>query len=189
VRWGKILPTMKPKIKTIEQAFEFIQEVKVCLIFGSEKSGLPSLWEAVDLPERQEGEKGWGKKVMAIWAWKNELPAQFPDEIFYGKLPGGLAVLMFMEHLRDEHYPANHRSVSTCSALAQRAYQLIDLESQTTAEVRKSLSPTGRVSKSKVDTALVELQVTLNIVRSNAVGLKRDTWLPFKEQYHDFTDA
>jgi len=55
--------------------------------------------------------------------------------------------------------------------------------------VRKSLSPTGKVSKSKVDTALVELQVTLNIVRSNAVGLKRDAWLPFKEQYHDFSDG
>jgi hypothetical protein len=34
-----------------------------------------------------------------------------------------------------------------------------------------------------VDSSLVELQVTLNITRSNAPNLKLDTWLPFAEQY------
>jgi hypothetical protein len=33
------------------------------------------------------------------------------------------------------------------------------------------------------DAALKELQVTLNIVRSNEPGIDRDTWLPFKELY------
>ena len=160
------------KIKTFEQAFEFVLKVKTCLIFGSKTSDLPSLWDVVDLPGRQPGQPGWGAKVEAVWAWKNELPAQFPDEIFYGKLPGGLAVLMDMEHLRQVHYPAHHRPVSSCSP-------------HTTAGLRKALSPSGAISKSKVDSALVELQVTLNIIRSNAPNLKRDTWLPFAEQYPD----
>jgi hypothetical protein len=121
--------------------------------------------------------------VEAVWAWKNELPAQFPDEIFYGKLPGGLAMLMSMEHLRQVHYPSHHRPVSTCSALARRAFELIRREPHTTAELRKALSPSGAISKSKVDSSLVELQVTLNITRSNAPNLKLDTWLPFAEQY------
>ena len=178
---------MKPgrtiKVKTLEQAFEFVLKVKTCLIFGSEKSPLPSLWEVVDLPGRMPGQKGWGQKVEAIWAWKNELPAQFPDEIFYGKLPGGLAVLMCLKHLREQHYPAYHREISECSPLARRAYDLIRREPHTTAELRKALSPSGTISKSKVDGALVELQVTLNIVRSNASNVKTDTWLPFAEQY------
>lgn len=173
------------KIKTFEQAFEFVLKVKTCLIFGSKKSDLPSLWDVVDLPGRQPGQPGWGAKVEAVWGWKNELPAQFPDEIFYGKLPGGLAMLMSIEHLREVHYPAHHRPVSECSALARRAYELIRSEPRTTAELRKALSPSGALSKSKVDGALVELQVTLNITRSNARGLKRDTWLPFAEQYPD----
>ncbi len=178
---------MKPKrpvkIKTFEQAFEFILKVKTCLIFGSKTSDLPSLWDVVDLPGRQPGKPGWGEKVEAVWAWKNELPAEFPDEIFYGKLPGGLAVLMCIEHLRNVHYPAQHKPVSACSELARRAFALIRSEPRTTAELRKALSPSGAISKSKVDSALVELQVTLNITRSNAPKLKLDTWLPFAEQY------
>jgi hypothetical protein len=178
---------MKPKrpvkIKTIEQAFEFVLKVKTCLIFGSKTSDLPSLWDVVDLPGRQPGRPGWGEKVEAVWAWKNEVPAQFPDEIFYGKLPGGLAMLMSIEHLRQVHYPAHHRPVSQCSELARRAFALIRSEPRTTAELRKALSPSGAISKSKVDSALVELQVTLNITRSNALKLKLDTWLPFAEQY------
>jgi len=150
------------KVKTLEQAREFVLAVKTCLIFGSDKSTLPSLWDVVDLPERQPDEKGWGEKVTAIWAWKNELPAQFPDEIFYGKLPGGLAMLMCMEYLRKTHYPAHHRPVSTCKALAQRVFELIRMEPCTSAELRREISASGSISKSRIDTALVELQVTLN---------------------------
>lgn len=178
-------PARHPKVKTLEQALEFVLQVKVCLIFGSKTSHLPSLWDVVDLPGRMPGRKGWGQKVEAIWAWKNELPAEFPDEIFYGKLAGGLAVLMSVAHLRNIHYPSHHRAITECSSLAQRAMTLIRSEPQTTAELRKALSPTGALSKSKIESALVELQVTLNIARSNDANLKRDTWLPFAEQYPD----
>lgn len=174
-----------PKIKTLEQAYDFVREVKVCLIFGSQKSDLPSLWDVVDLPGRIPGKKGWGQKVEAIWAWKNELPALFPSEIFYGKLPGGLAVLMCVEHLREVHYPAAFQPVTECSHLAQRLYDRIRREPHTTAELRRALSGDERLSKSKIDTALVELQTTLNIVRSNAPEVKLDTWLPFRELYPD----
>ena len=176
------------RIKTFDQAHAFVLKVKTCLIFGSKKSDLPSLWDAVDLPERVPGQKGWGQKVEAIWAWKNELPARFPDGIFYGKLRGGLAVLMCVEHLRQVHFPACHKAVSECSPLARRAYDLIRREPHTTAEVRRALSPSGAISKSRIDTALVELQVTLNITRSNAANVKQDTWLPFAEQYPGIGD-
>ncbi len=178
-----------PKVKTIEQALEFVLEVKTCLIFGSKKSDLPCLWEVVDLPDRTGGRTKWGARLEAIWAWKNDLPAQFPEDVFYGKLPGKLAVLMCMDHLREVHYPKHHRPVTECSPLAQKAYILIRSEPHTTAELRQALSPSGTLSKSKLDTALVELQVTLNITRSNAPNVKKDTWLPFAEQYPDITHA
>jgi hypothetical protein len=38
-------------------------------------------------------------------------------------------------------------------------------------------------TKSQFDAALIELHVTLNIVRSNEAGVDRDTWLPFEEIY------
>ncbi len=171
------------KVKTLEQALEFVLKVKTCLIFGSKTSDLPCLWDVVDLPHRSGGRTKWGAKLEAIWAWKNELPAQFPDEVFYGKLPGGLAMLMCLKHLRQVHYPTHHRAVSECSPLARRAYELIRREPHTTAELRRALSPSGAIGKSKIETALVELQVTLNIARSNTANAKLDTWLPFAEQY------
>ncbi len=68
-------------IKTFEEARHLIRELTICTIFESSKTTLPSLWEHVDLPEKQPGEKGWGKKVTAVWDWKNRLPATYPNEI------------------------------------------------------------------------------------------------------------
>lgn len=144
---------------------------------------MPCLWEVVDLPGRQPGEKGWGQKVNAIWRWKNELPAIYPDEIFYGKIPGGLAVLMSMEYLRRDHYPRCHRPVRECSALAQRIHALLKLDPLTTPALRRELDMARRPERSRADRALLELQVTLNIARRNSLKDKNDTWVPFSEQY------
>jgi len=76
-------PNKPSKVKTLKQAFEFILQTKVCLIFGSKTSGLPSLWDVVDLPARMPGQKVWGQKSETIWTWKNEPPVGFPDEIFF----------------------------------------------------------------------------------------------------------
>ena len=38
-----------------------------------------------------------------------------------------------------------------------------------------------------IDRALTELQTTLNITRSNAPEIERDTWLRFTEQYPEFS--
>jgi hypothetical protein len=144
---------------------------------------MPSLWEVVDLPGRQPGEKGWGQKISAIWTWKNELPAKWPGEIFYGKIPGGLAVLMAMDYLRDSHYPQNHRPVSECTPLAQKIHAALKLDPLTSRELRKELGLTERSDKSRFDKALQELQVTLNIARRNSLDDKHDTWVLFREQH------
>jgi hypothetical protein len=41
---------------------------------------------------------------MAVWDWKTRIPQTYPNEIFYGKIAGGDAVLMEMQHFRNEHY-------------------------------------------------------------------------------------
>src|SRR6202048_2762587 len=109
-------------IRTLEQAYAFVLRVGICGIFSDANTGLISLWDVTDLPERAKGEKGWGQKVIAIWRWKNELPAIYPDQIFYGKIPPGRAALMSMDYLRVEHYPKHHRPLRECSATAQKIY-------------------------------------------------------------------
>ncbi len=172
-------------VRNPKQARSFVLEVGICGIFSDAKGRMASLWEVVDLPTRQPGEKGWGQRVTAIWGWKNELPAIYPDEIFYGKIPGGLAVLMSMDHLRMEHYPRHHRPLKECSALAQKIYAVLRHDPLTTAALREELEMTRRPERSAFDRALQELQITLNIARRNSLEDKNDTWVPFSEQYVD----
>ena len=98
-------------VRTLKQARAYILKVGICGIFSDAGIGTPNLWEVVDLPDRQPGEKGWGQKVVAIWRWKNELPAIYPEEIFYGKTPAGHAALMSMDYLRVEHYPKSSSTI------------------------------------------------------------------------------
>ena len=106
-------------IKTFEEACEFVLEHKVCTVFGSKKSPYPSLWDNTDLSEDKPAEGGWSPRVKAVWKWKTEIPQTFPDEVFYGKVPGGDAVLMEMEYLRTVHYPKHFKPVEELDQLSQ----------------------------------------------------------------------
>jgi hypothetical protein len=172
-------------IRTLKQARSYVLQVGVCGIFSDAGVGMANLWDAVDLPDRRPGVKGWGQKVIAIWSWKNELPAIYPEEIFYGKLPSGHAVLMRMDYLRTKHYPEHHRPLRECSSLAQRIYEVLRLDPMTTGELREELNMTRRPERNRFDRALQELQVTLNIARRNSLEDENDTWVPFSEQYLD----
>jgi hypothetical protein len=172
-------------VRILKQARAYILRVGICGIFSDGGVGMPNLWDVVDLPDRQPGESGWGQKVMTIWRWKNELPAVYPDEIFYGKIPTGHAALMSMDYLRMEHYPKYHRALSECSPLAQKIYERLRLDPLTTGSLRAELNMTRRPERNRFDRALQELQVTLNIARRNSLEDENDTWVLFSDQYLD----
>lgn len=172
-------------IKTIEEAAHLIEELKVCAIFGSNKSEIPSLWDHVDLPDKQPGEKGWGEKMGAVWTWKNQLPADYPEDFFYGKIKGGLAVLMTMEYLREVHFPKAYKSVRELNLLAQFIHEKIRIEPWDTTSLRNAVVDEYGCSKSQFDTALKNLQISMNIVRVNDPNVERDTWVLFQELYPD----
>lgn len=109
--------------KTFEAARLLVQQLQVCTIYDRARTELPSLWEHVDLPEKQPGEKGWGEKVSAVWDWKNRLPAEFSDEIFYGKVKGEFAVLMLMDYLRDVHFKSAYKPVDQLNSLCAYIYR------------------------------------------------------------------
>jgi hypothetical protein len=172
-------------VRTLKQARAFVLRAKICGIFSTPAQGVQCLWDVVDLPHRKPGEKGWGQKVIAIWTWKNELPASYPDEIFYGKIAGGRAVLMSIEYLRATYYPKHHQPLSKCTPLARRIYHVIRFDPMTTGALRAELGMKQRPERSRFDRALQELQTTLNIVRRNSLDDENDTWVPFSEQYLD----
>ena len=172
---------MKKKIKTFEQAYQFVIEHKVCTVFGSKNSPYESLWDNTALSESKPKAGGWSPKVVAVWDWKTRIPQTFPDQVFYGKVTGGDAVLMEMQHFRTEHYPAAFRPVDNLSQLAQDAYEMIRLEPNYTGQLRKKAISKFGCSKSQFDTALKHLQVSLNVVRSNDIVHENDFWLPMRE--------
>lgn len=173
-------------VTTIEEAYDFVLKVGVCTVFSGKVPGVQSFWDVVDLPERSGGRTQWGARIEAVWEWKVELPTLYPDDIFYGKVKGGIAALMSMRYLREIHYPQTVRPVSSCKPLAQQVFEIIRLSPGTTAEVRREAIERFGCSKGRFDTALKELQVSLNIVRLNEPGLRNDTWIPFGEVYGDF---
>ena len=169
-------------VKTLEQARDFVLAVGMCGILHDAKRRLPTLWEVVDFPDKQPGESGWGEKMGKVWSWKNELPATYPDEIFYGKIKGGRAVLMSMDKLR-QLYAQQHRPLAACSPLAQELFEVIAQGPIMTVPLRQLVGMTDRKARSHFDRALQELQISFNIARSNRPGLENDTWVPFLEQY------
>lgn len=172
-------------IKTFEDAVEFVLANKVCTVFGAKGSPHPSLWDNTDLSEDKPDGGGWSPKVQAVWRWKNEIPNTYPDEVFYGKLPNGEAVLMEMEYLRTTHYPEHHKPVHDLGALAETVYAHVREEPSFTGDLRRAVIEATGCTKSRFDTALKKLQCSLNIVRSNDPALENDQWLPFGELYPD----
>ena len=101
----------------------------------------------------------------------------------------GHAALMSMDYLRGEHYPKYHRTLRECSALAQRIYERLRLDPQTTGSLREELNATLRPERTRFDRALQELQITLNIARRNSLEDVNDTWVLFSEQYLDVVNS
>ncbi len=176
-------------IKTFDDAFQFVLKRKVCTVFGSKDSPYPSLWDNTGLSEEKPKSGGWNPKVVAVWDWKTRIPQTYPDEVFYGKVQGGDAVLMEMQHFYGVHYPDAFQPVSDLGPLAQEVYDLIRLEPEYTGPLRKRAIKELGCTKSRFDGALKKLQVSLNIVRSNDPKLKNDFWLPMGEVHLDIVQG
>ena len=169
-------------VQTIEEARAFVEQAGLCTIFHDTSGKLPSLWDAVDAPDKQPGERGWGEKMGKVWSWKNELPARYPDAIFYGKLKGGRAILCSMDRLR-EMYREQHRPLSGVSETAQELYDVIRQGPIPNKELRRATGLEGKAGKARFDRALLELQVAMLIVRVNRMDVESDTWVTFESQY------
>jgi hypothetical protein len=171
-------------VRTIEEAREFVLAVGVCRVLESGKAE-PSLWDAVDAPEKRPGEKRWGEKMGKVWSWKNELPARYPAEIFYGKRADGKAILCSMGALK-AIYADQRRPLLSLSETAQKLYAVIAQSEVNNAELKQLTGMTGKSHKAAFDRALVELQVALQIVRVNRTDVEGDTWTTFEKQYPRF---
>jgi len=98
-----------------------------------------------------------------------------------GKIKGGFAVLMDMSYLAEVHFPSAYKPVESLNPLAQQIFEKIQLEPWTTTDLRNEIIAEVGCSKSQFDTALKNLQISLNVVRDS--DAEHDTWLTFREVY------
>lgn len=176
------------QLKTFDDAYRFVLKQKVCTVFGSIGSPYPSLWDSTALSETKPQAGGWSPKVMAVWDWKTRIPQTYPDEVFYGKIRGGDAVLMEMQYFRNQHYRQFHKPADQLGPLEQGIFELIRLDQGYTGELRKRALSQFTCTKSQFDTALKKLQISLNIIRSNDPVHTNDFWLPMSEVYAELVE-
>lgn len=167
-------------VRTVEDAKRFVEEVGLCLIFGeSGRLGYPTLWDVVDAPDKRPGERGFGERTNLVWRLKNDLPAMYPDEIFYGKLANGRAMLCTIERL-EEILREQRREPDEVSRDARRLLTVIATRPITNRELRAEAGFEGPGAERRFNRALQELQVAMLIAR---VDTDPDTWFPFDAAY------
>ena len=176
-------------IKTFEEAYKFVIDHKIVTVFGSKKSSYPSLWDNTALSEKKPKAGGWSPKVSAVWDWKTRIPQTYPKKVFYGKVKGGDAVLMEMKHFRKKHYPEHYQPVDELDLLPQQVYEMIRLEPGYTGSLRKQAIEKFECTKSRFDTALKKLQISLNVVRSNDTAHENDFWLTMNEVHPEIVKS
>ena len=67
--------------------------------------------------------------------------------------------------------------------MARKIYALVKVEPITTPALRNAVAQKDKALRAAFAKAMIELQVTLNIVRSNAPEAESDIWLRFSELY------
>jgi len=88
-----------------------------------------------------------------------------------------------MDYLASDHFPQAYKDIQTQNILAQTIYSNIVVEPWDTSTLRKVTMQEVGCTKSQFNTALKNLQITMNIVRLNDSRIEKDTWVPFKELY------
>lgn len=90
--------TRAARVRTMDDAAEFIDTVGFCLLFASTQVvELPSLFEAVK-GRRDAHIEDWDRDSDRVWVWKNDLPGV--RQAYYGKaLAGGKPVFVSLKML------------------------------------------------------------------------------------------
>ena len=87
--------------------------------------------------------------------------------------------------MADTHFPQAYKHVESLNRLAQNISDKVAATPLDTTTLRNTTMQELNCTKSQFDTALKNLQITMNIVRLNDPQAERDTWVPFRELYLD----
>jgi len=167
--------TPEKRVRTEEEALQFIEAVGFCYLFGDRAVEIPTLWGAVTGSRRPLPRTHRDPDIGRTWAWKDSLPAR--GEIYYGKLLRGKPTLVSLQLLPYfyalspnygdvEDYREQYEE-GLLSVEAKNIYEVLLREgAMATSRLRQLAGLSGGGANARrFDRAIVELQMELKIVK------------------------
>lgn len=169
--------TKARRVRTMNEAARFIDDVGFCLLFASaQKLELPSLFEAVK-GRRDAHIEDWDADSDRVWVWKNDLPAS--KRAYYGKAIAGKPVFISLKIL-PYLYALNARDVreeyrhGRMSHAAKRVYDALHERGPMPTMALRAAAGFGR-DTNRYHRALDDLQRALVVMPVGAV-IERGAW-------------
>ncbi len=165
---------MNLRLKTKEQAVEFVNDVGFCFLFPIQGVEMPSLWDAVAGRVMKTTNKHSGYEIERTWGWKDESLGQ--RLWFYGKLLRSRATLVSLDFLPNfyalsenygdyEHDYLDEYHTGALSAEAKTIYEaLLKNGALDAIRLRREARMSAEASKPRFEKALTELQVGLKVL-------------------------
>jgi hypothetical protein len=163
------------RVRTQEEALEFLNDVGLCLLFSAQDVELPSLWGALCGGNRPLPGNHDDYELGLAWRWKDELPVA--GQVLYGKFLRRKPVFVSLDLAPyfyalspnygepDEDYLQDYLD-GRMTAEAKQVYEVLLAEGALpTSRLRRDAGLGGKTNAGRFDRALAELQMDFRIVK------------------------
>jgi hypothetical protein len=163
------------RLRTPQQALEFINDVGFCFLFPAKGAEIPSLWEAICGETRALPRHHDDRELGYAWRWKDDLPSR--GLVLYGKLLRKKPMFISLELLPCfyalsenygdlEDYLVEYED-GKLTEEAKRVYEaLLQHGALPTSHLRRKAGLGGKSNAARFDRAVLELQLGLKIVKT-----------------------
>lgn len=163
------------RLKSEDEALQFLNDVGLCLLFSAKDVELPTLWGAVCGDDRPLPDTHRDPNLGLAWNWKDRLP--IAGKVLYGKFLRKRPVFVSLELAPylyalspnygnpAEDYVQDYED-GRLSVEAKQVYQvLLEQGALPTSRLRREAGLSGKGSAGRFDRALAELQMDLRIAK------------------------
>ena len=164
------------RVRSQQEAVDFINDVGIALLFPGDNLPLPDLWTAINGGQRPIPKHHYDRALSRTWEWKDSIPMH--KQAWYGKLIRGKPAFVALDDL-PALYALSNNYGELDDYLEAYADGLLSKEAKDIYEVllAEGPMPTSRLRKAagmagggdnarRFDRAIAELQTDLKIVKS-----------------------
>ena len=161
------------RVRTKDEALDFLNDVGLCLLFSANNIELPSLWGVLCGEDRPLPSHHDNRELGLAWRWKDELP--IAGKVLYGKFLRRKPVFISLDLAPNfyalspnygdpaEDYMQEYLD-GRLSVEAKQVFEvLLEKGASPTSRLRREAGLAGKANASRFDRALAELQMDFRI--------------------------